>query len=100
MSAADDIKARIERCIAAATPKDIATGCVSEDDETPRSRRRRRPTLASTIKQARKLGMQPAAATVRPDGTVTLEFGQRPALHDAASNEWDAEYGSGSAEVH
>jgi hypothetical protein len=54
--------------------------------KSPR-RRRRRQGLADALKQAHKAGACVAAATVAPDGTVSLTFGQASQLDDP--NPWD-----------
>ena len=55
--------------------------------ETPRSRRPRRPTLATVLKQAERAGFKPAGATVTADG-VTLTFGGEPGPDN--HNSWDS----------
>jgi hypothetical protein len=54
----------------------------------PAKRRKRRATLAGALAQATKAGAAVKAATIAPDGSVTLAFGQ-PGASDL--NEWDQE---------
>lgn len=51
------------------------------------AKRQRKPSLASAIKQAGKAGVNVAGATVKPDGSVALEFGETPTSQE--DNEWD-----------
>ena len=55
----------------------------------PTRRRSRRPNLASALKQAGKAGVAVSGATIRPDGSVALEFGN-PDSARPESNEWDS----------
>jgi hypothetical protein len=56
-----------------------------------RRKRIRKPTLASALKAADKAGKAVAGATIKPDGSVALEFGNADApicqAHNA--NPWD-----------
>jgi hypothetical protein len=52
-----------------------------------RRRRQRKPTLARALREASRAGVNVRAATLAPDGGVTLTFGQgEPAV---AGDEWD-----------
>jgi hypothetical protein len=50
-------------------------------------RRQRRPRLADQLKQAKEVGACVAAATVAPDGTVALTFGQPAQFDDNGKDE-------------
>jgi hypothetical protein len=55
-------------------------------------RRVRRPTLKQVLAQAQRAGRSVAGATVKPDGSVSLEFGQPATITDEnfSANPWDA----------
>jgi hypothetical protein len=62
---------------------------------TFKQRRKRKPTLASALKQASKAGASVAGATITPDGSVKLEFGDVEKTDQAngkaeEKNEWDS----------
>jgi hypothetical protein len=64
------------------------------------NKRRRRPNIATIIKQAEKAGKTVTGVSL--DG-VSLTFGQGQLQAPNAANdvnEWDAEYGGGKPEVH
>jgi hypothetical protein len=52
--------------------------------------RMRKPNLAAAIRQARKAGVDVSGATIGPDGSVSLTFGQ-PVKSDGNcdGNPWD-----------
>jgi hypothetical protein len=77
----DDLRERIDRAVAAATVP---------DEPEPRRRAARRPTLATALKQAKKLGVSVSGATLTADG-VTLTFGE-PGATDDAPNPWTRKY--------
>jgi hypothetical protein len=54
----------------------------------PAKRRKRPATIAGTLAQARKAGEPVKAATIAPDGSITIVLGQ-PGASDF--NEWDQE---------
>jgi hypothetical protein len=54
----------------------------------PAKRRKRRASLAGALAQARKAGEPVRAATIAPDGSITIVLGQ-PGASDF--NEWDQE---------
>jgi hypothetical protein len=60
------------------------------------TRRQRRPTLASALKQAGKAGAAVTGCTVNPDGSVSLAFGKSPqnedSISDTALNDWIAKH--------
>jgi len=61
---------------------------IFEPWESPtRRRKKRKPNLASALKQASKAGVAVAGATITADG-VTLEFGQPDAVK-TNTNPWD-----------
>ena len=49
---------------------------------TDRPQKRRRLTLSGALTQALKAGMTPVSATQTPDGSVSLEFGNRDCKND------------------
>jgi hypothetical protein len=62
-----------------------------DDDEIapePKRQRKRRPSLAAALRQAAATGVTVNGATVKPDGSVALTFGERD---DTATNgnPWD-----------
>jgi hypothetical protein len=60
-----------------------------EAQPLPKKRRKpRRPTLAGALTQASKAGVAVKAATIAPDGSITIVPGQ-PGASDF--NEWDQE---------
>jgi hypothetical protein len=54
----------------------------------PAKRRKRRATLAGALREVNKVGAAVKAATIAPDGSVTLTFGE-PDVADAPGNELD-----------
>jgi hypothetical protein len=57
-----------------------------------RSRRQRKPTLASVAKQARKAGLDVARYEVRPDGTVVIVTGKGEQQQGNEVDEWIAKH--------
>ena len=53
---------------------------------TDRPKKRRHVTLSGAITQARKAGMTPVSATQMPDGSVSLEFGNRDGKDDSKND--------------
>jgi hypothetical protein len=51
-------------------------------------RRRRRPTPAYALTQARKAGFVVTSATLAPDGSVSLQFGEHEDVN-LRNNPWD-----------
>jgi hypothetical protein len=68
----------------------------------PRRRRGRRPRLADQLNQAKAAGVSVAAATVAPDGTVSLTFGQPAEVkgNGRDKNEWDEVLNNGAGQEH
>jgi hypothetical protein len=86
MSDENEIHARIDRAIAAATPKE------EPEEPEPKRRARRRPTLTSALKQAKKLGVPVSGATLTAEG-VSLTFGEpSSAATDNSLNPWTRKY--------
>jgi hypothetical protein len=50
-------------------------------------RRQRKPSLASALRQANKVGAAVCGAEIKPDGSVALSFGT--AAGPTVANEWD-----------
>lgn len=60
--------------------------------DSPKQRRRPRPTLTVAINQLRKAGVamnELAEATIGPDGGVSLKFGRPDASGGSDKNPWD-----------
>jgi hypothetical protein len=57
------------------------------DDLYPTKRRIRRPTLTTVLKQAKAAGINPASATIRPDGSISLQFSE---TEQHADNSWNS----------
>ena len=57
-----------------------------EDPEPVKRTRQRRPTLTTALAQAAKAGMTVSGATIAPDGSVTLTFGDGSTT---TTNPWD-----------
>jgi hypothetical protein len=56
----------------------------------PKKKRLRRLTLRTALAMARRAGQAVCGATVKPDGSVELTFGERQQAPDAeAINPWD-----------
>ena len=68
------------------------SGVVEGDDDEiapePKRQRKRKPSLAAALRQAAATGVTVNGATVKPDGSVALTFGERD---DTATNgnPWD-----------
>jgi hypothetical protein len=58
------------------------------DPDRIHRRRHRKPSLAAAIKQARAAGVDVQGATLAPDGSISLQFGE-PATPAAKVNPWD-----------
>lgn len=59
----------------------------------PKLKRKRKPTIAAAMRQAAKAGVTPVAATIKPDGSVSLQFGcadgDSSSIEARHENEWD-----------
>ena len=66
----------------------------------PRSRRQRKPTLASAIREARKAGVPVSGATLTADGSVSLTFGGEPKTSRNELDEWMARHHADSTKGH
>ena len=58
----------------------------------PPRRRRRKPTLGDAIRQAKKEGVNVSAATVTPDGSVSLTFGEAQPKSETDLDKWLAKH--------
>ena len=65
----------------------VLPGDIDCGQRKKKTRRARRPTLASALRQARKVGASVSGATISADGSVTITFGQ-PTVAES-ENEWD-----------
>lgn len=72
-----------------------------EGADTMRSApRQRKPTLASALREAKKVGASIAGATLAADGSVSLTFGEAAKTNGNELDEWMAKHHADSTKGH
>ena len=67
----------------------IANDLVVGGASQKRPRRRRLANLATALKQAGKAGFGVAGATIAPDGSVSLNFGEAAPYNKTNKDDWE-----------
>jgi hypothetical protein len=90
---------RRARSLGELTPEEIAflaeeAGMSSTRPPSKRRPRKPKTKLADALKIAKKVGTNVAGATIAPDGSISLTFGERPAKRDGSDEleQWMADY--------